>query len=114
MAMKSSNPRLVIDCWNTLADPSKLVVIVAGSKAFATCWTCSVAVPSEIPGLSPNDTETDGSWPEWLIDWGPTVSLNETTDWRGTRAPEDVLKAIFSRESAWSWYFGSSSSSTRY
>src|SRR6266850_6087876 len=114
MAMNSSRPRLVIDCWNTLADPSKLVVIVGGSRRSATCLTCAVAVPSETPGLRPNDTDTDGSWPEWLIDCGPTVSLNCTTDSSGTSTPAGVRNATFCSESAAPWYFGSSSTSTRY
>src|SRR5262245_32181070 len=114
MAMKRSSPRLVIDCWNTFADPSKLVVIVGGSSRSATCFTCAVAAPSETPGRNPNDTDTDGSCPEWLIDCGPTVSLNFTTDSSGTRMPEEVRNATFCNESAAPWYFGSSSTRTRY
>src|SRR2546422_10694319 len=112
IAMNSSRPRLFIDCWKTLACPSKLVVIVGGRMRFATAFTWDVAVPSETPGLRPNDTDTDGSCPEWLIDCGPTVSLKLITDWRGTRLPLGALNATFSSESTWPWYFGSSSSST--
>ena len=89
-------------------------MIVAGSSRSATCLTCAVAVPSDTPGFRPNDTETDGSWPEWLIDCGPTVSLKSTTDSSGTSAPFGALNATFSSESTCPWYFGSSSSSTRY
>ena len=71
-------------------------------------------MPSDTPGRSPNDTDTDGNWPEWLIDCGPTVSLKVTTDSSGTSAPLGALKAIFRSESACVWYFGSSSSSTLY
>src|SRR5438128_2394039 len=99
MATNSSRPRLFIDCWNTLAWPSKLVVIVGGSSLSATCLTCEVAAPSETPGLRPNDTDTDGSWPEWLIDCGPTVSLKSITDCSGTRLPFGALNATFSSES---------------
>ena len=73
--------------------------MVGGSTRSATCLTCAVAVPSDTPGRSPNDTDTDGSWPEWLIDCGPTVSLKSTTDSSGTSAPLGVLNAIFSSES---------------
>src|SRR3954464_14557727 len=99
MATKSSRPRLFIDCWNTLPCPSKLVVIVGGSSRSATCLTCDVAAPSETPGLRPNDTDTDGSWPELLIDCGPTVSLKLMTDWSGTRSPFGALNATFSSDS---------------
>src|SRR5579871_2485122 len=99
MATKSRRPRLAIDCWNTLADPSKLVVIVAGSTRSATALTWSVARPSETPGLRPNETDTDGSWPEWLIDCGPTESLYLTTVSSGTTSPLEVLNATFLRES---------------
>src|ERR1700682_1184295 len=112
--MKRRRPRLLIDCWNTLAEPSKLVVIVAGSTRSATRLTCAVAAPSDTPGLRPNDTDTDGSCPEWLIDCGPTVSWKSTTDWSGTSAPDGALNATFSSEAALVWYFGSSSRSTRY
>src|SRR6266851_6081641 len=114
MAMNSSSARLFIDCWKTRADPSKLVVIVGGSTRSATALTCAVAAPSEMPGLRPNDTDTDGSWPEWLIDCGPTVSLKLITDSSGTSDPFGALNATFSSESTCPWYFGSSSSSTRY
>src|SRR5262245_29621112 len=114
MATKSSRPRFVIDCWNTLADPSKLVEMVAGSTRLATSLTWAVAAPSDTPGRSPNETDTDGSWPEWLIDCGPTVSLKLTTDSSGTSAPDGERKASFASESAEPWYFGSSSTSTRY
>ena len=49
--------------------------------------TCDVAAPSDTPGRRPNEIDTDGSWPEWLIDCGPTVSLKSTTDSSGTSAP---------------------------
>src|SRR6266446_2416534 len=114
MAMKSSSARLFIDCWNTLAWPSKLVLMIGGRMRSATCLTCAVAVPSDTPGLNPNETDTDGSWPEWLIDCGPTVSLNEITDSSGTSDPFGALNATFSSESTCPWYFGSSSTSTRY
>ena len=71
-------------------------------------------MPSETPGLRPNDTDTDGSCPEWLIDCGPTVSLKSITDCSGTSEPLGALNATFSSESMWPWYFGSSSSRTRY
>src|SRR5438034_4127548 len=100
MAMNRRRPRLFIDCWKTLACPSKLVVIVGGSSRVATCFTCAVAAPSDTPGLRPNDTDTDGSWPEWLIDCGPTVSLNVTTDSSGTSIPDGALNATFSSDSA--------------
>src|SRR5256885_14393544 len=99
MATKSSSARLLIDCWNTFACPSKLVVIVGGSTRSATCFTRAVAAPSDTPGFKPNDTDTDGSWPEWLIDCGPTVSLKSITDCRGTSAPLGALNATLSRES---------------
>src|SRR6478736_5432921 len=114
MATNSSSPMLLIDCWNTLAWPSKLVEMIGGSTRSATCLTWAVATPSETSGFSPNDTETDGSCPEWLIDCGPTVSLNLITDSSGTSDPFGALKATFSSESTWPWYFGSSSSRTRY
>src|SRR5262249_43917438 len=114
MATNSSSPRLFIDCWNTLAWPSKLVVMTGGSTRSATCLTCAVATPSETPGLRPNDTDTDGSCPEWLIDCGPTVSLKLITDSSGTSDPFGALKATFSSESTCPCYCGSSSSSTRY
>src|SRR5437867_3503578 len=98
--MKRSSPRLFIDCWKTFACPSKLVVIVGGRIRSATAFTCAVAVPSDTPGFSPNDTDTDGSWPEWLIDCGPTVSLNVTTDSSGTSMPDGALNATFSSDSA--------------
>ena len=47
----------------------------AAASRSATSLTRAVAAPSETPGLRPKDTDTDGSWPEWLIDCGPTVSL---------------------------------------
>src|SRR6476646_5164573 len=97
--MNSSSPRLFIDCWNTVAGPSKLVEMIAGSTRSATCLTWDVATPSDTPGLRPNDTDTDGSWPEWLIDCGPTVSLNWITDSSGTSAPFGALNATFSSES---------------
>src|SRR5262249_57040455 len=99
MATKSRRPRLFIDCWNTFACPSKLVVMVGGSRRSATCFTWLVAAPSETPGLRPNDTDTDGSCPEWLIDCGPTVSLKLITDSSGTSDPFGALKATFSSES---------------
>src|SRR4029079_17268992 len=114
MATKSRSPRLFIDCWNTLAWPSKLVEMIGGSTRSATCLTWAVATPSEMPGFNPNDTDTDGSWPEWLIDCGPTVSLNLITDSSGTSDPFGALKATFSSESTCPWYLGSSSTSTRY
>src|SRR5215471_13155878 len=114
MATKSSRPRLLIDCWKTLAWPSKLVVMIGGSTRSATCFTCAVAAPSETPGRRPNETDTDGSCPEWLIDCGPTVSLKLITDWSGTNDPFGALNATFSSESTAPWYFGSSSTSTRY
>src|SRR5262245_49340880 len=114
MATKRSSPRLVIDCWKTLADPSKLVVTVAGRRESATCFTCAGWAPGGTPGVGQKDTDTDGSCPECAIDWGPTVSLNETTDSSGTSAPAGVLNAIFSSESCCILYFGSSSSRTRY
>src|ERR1700733_14441249 len=114
MAMKSSRPRLLIDCWKTLACPSKLVEIVGGGRRSAPCFTCAVAAPSDTPGLRPNDTDTDGNWPERLIDCGPTVSLKSMTDWSGTSEPLGALKATFSSESTCPWYSGLSSSSTRY
>src|SRR5438093_725297 len=114
IATKSSRPRLFIDCWNTLACPSKLVEMIGGSTRSATSLTCAVATPSETPGFNPNDTDTDGSWPEWLIDCGPTVSANLITASSGTSAPLGALNATFSSESTWPWYFGSSSTSTRY
>src|SRR6516164_8383338 len=114
MATKSNSPRLFIDCWKTLAWPSKLVVMVGGSRRSATCFTCVVAAPSDTPGLRPNDTDTDGSCPEWLIDCGPTVSLKSTTDSSGTSPPDAVRNATFCSESVAAWYFGSSSMSTRY
>src|SRR5215471_10735209 len=100
MATKSSSERFVIDCWKTLAWPSKLVVTVGGSTRSATCLTCAAAAPSDTPGRSPNDTDTDGSWPLWLIDCGPTVSWNLTTDSSGTRVPDGVRNATLSSESA--------------
>src|SRR5947207_16000873 len=112
--MKSSRPRLFIDCWNTLACPSKLVEMIGGSTRSATSFTCDVATPSDTPGRSPNEIDTDGSWPEWLIDCGPTVSANLITDSSGTSDPFGALNATFSSESTWPWYFGSSSTSTRY
>src|SRR5229473_4289065 len=114
IAMNSSSPRLFIDCWNTLACPSKLVVIVGGSRRSATCLTWFVAAPSDTPGRRPNDTDTEGSCPEWLIDCGPTVSLKSTTDSRGTSAPDGARKATFRSDSAAPWYFGCSSIKTRY
>src|SRR5713226_6955302 len=99
--MKRSRPRLFIDCWKTFACPSKLVVIVGGRIRSATAFTCAVAVPSDTPGFRPHDTDTDGSWPEWLIDCGPTVSLKLITDWRGMSPPLGALNAIFSSESTW-------------
>ena len=56
-------------------------------------------MPSETPGRSPNDTETDGSWPEWLIDCGPTVSLNaddrfERHQRAGRRLERDFLQRV--------------------
>src|ERR1700730_3428089 len=104
MAMKSNRPRLLIDCWKTLACPSKLVEIVGGRRRSATCFTWSVAVPSDTPGFRPNDTDTDGNWPEWLIDCGPTVSLKSITDWSGTSEPFGALNATFSSESTWPLY----------
>src|SRR4051812_13607847 len=98
MAMNSSRPRLFIDCWNTLACPSKLVVTIGGSTRSATCFTCAVATPSDTPDFNPNDTDTDGSWPEWLIDCGPTVSLKLITDSNGTSAPLGALNATFCSE----------------
>ena len=65
----------------------------------------STAAPSDTPGRSPNDTDTDGSWPEWLTLCGPTVSFVETTDWSGTSAPRGVLNESFSSESAYSLVF---------
>src|SRR5215831_18994802 len=114
MATKSSRPRLLIDCWKTFAVPSGLAEIVGGRTRSATCLTCCIAWPSEIPGFRPNDTDTDGSWPEWLIDCGPTESLYLTTDSSGTTSPDGALKATFFSESVCDWYCGSSSSSTRY
>src|SRR5262249_47429080 len=102
------------DCWNTLADPSKLVVMVGGRMRFATSFTRAVAAPSDTPGFRPNDTDTDGSWPEWLIDCGPTVSLKSTTDSSGTRPPAGVRNASFCSDSAEPWSLGLSSTSTRY
>src|SRR5215475_7209961 len=93
IATNSSRPRLVIDCWKTFAEPSKLVVIVAGSTRSDTAFTCAVAWPRDTPGLRPNDTDTDGNWPEWLIDCGPTESLYLTTVSSGTASPDDVLNA---------------------
>src|ERR1043166_4497448 len=100
MATKRRRPRFFMDCWNTFADPSELVVIVAGSTRSATALTCAVAWPSETPGFNQNDTETDGSWPEWLMDWGPTEFLYFTTVSSGTTVPDDVLKATFLSASA--------------
>src|SRR5213592_5134190 len=105
MATKSSRPRFFIDCWNTRADPSKPEVMVGGRTRSATCFTCAVAAPSDTPGRRPNDTDTDGSWPEWLIDCGPTVSLNVTTDSSGTSMPDGALNATFSSDSAAPRYF---------
>src|SRR5258705_13488809 len=104
--MKSRRPRLFIDCWKTLAWPSKLVEIVGGRIRSATALTCAVAVPSDTPGLSPNDTDTDGSCPEWLIDCGPTVSLKLITDCSGTSAPLGARNATFSSESTSPGYRG--------
>src|SRR5215813_4265275 len=98
MATNSSSPRLTIDSWNTLAWPSKLVEIVAGSTRSATALTCAVASPSDTPGRRPNDSDTDGNWPEWLIDCGPTPSLNVTIESSGMSAPDGALKAIFLSE----------------
>src|SRR3954468_20602241 len=103
-----------MDCWNTFACPSKLVVMIGGSTRSATCLTCAVACPSETPGRRPNESETDGSWPEWLIDCGPTVSLKLTTDSSGQRPPMLVLNAMSFSESECAWNFGSISISTRY
>jgi hypothetical protein len=36
---------------------------------------------------SENDTDTDGSWPVWFTDCGPTVSFIDTTELSGTSAP---------------------------
>ena len=83
------------ESWNTFADPSKLVVMVGGSSWSATSLTCDVAAPSETPGRSPNESDTDGSWPEWLIDCGPTVSSKSTTESSGTSAPVLLLNPIF-------------------
>ncbi len=74
----------------------------------------STAAPSDTPGRRPNDTFTDGSWPEWLMLCGPTVSFVDTTAGSGMSAPRGVLNESLSSESAYCWYFGSSSSSTRY
>src|SRR6478752_3078860 len=114
MATNSSRPRLTIDSWNTLAWPSKLVEMVAGSTRSAKALTLAVASPSETPGRRPNDSDTDGSCPEWLMDCGPTVSLKLMTDSSGTSAPLLVLNEMFLSESARAWYFGSISISTRY
>src|SRR5437762_7459760 len=114
MATKSSRPRFFIDCWNTRAEPSQLVVLVGGSTRSATCFTRAVAAPSDTPGRRPKETDTDGSCPEWLIVCGPTVSLNRTTDSSGTSEPEGVRNATFCSDSAACWYLGSSSMSTRY
>ena len=104
-----------IDCWKTLADPWKLVVTVGRQQPVRDLldvrrWPCRATTP----GFRPNEIDTAGSWPEWLIVCGPTVSLNLTTDSSGTSVPLGALNAILRSESACSWYFGSSSSSTRY
>src|ERR1700687_118850 len=88
--------------------------MVPGRMRSATCLTREVAAPSETPGRRPNETDTDGNCPEWLMDWGPTDSLYVTTESSGTTPPELDLKATFLSESDCDWYLGSSSSITRY
>ena len=45
---------------------------------------------------------------------GPTVSFGDITADSGTSAPRGVLNVSLSSESAYCWYFGSSSMRTRY
>src|SRR6202035_341003 len=103
MATKSSSPRFFVDSWKTLAEPSKAIVTVGGSSWLATSRMWSTAAPSETPGRSPHETDTDGSCPEWLTLWGPTVSFADTTDWIGTSAPPELLNESFPSESAYCW-----------
>src|SRR5882762_11489893 len=114
MATKSSRLRFLVDSWNTLAEPSKPIVTVGGRIVAATSRMRSTAAPSDTPDRNPNDTDTDGSCPEWLMLCGPTVSIVDTTVWSGTSAPRLVLNVSLFSESAYCWYFGSSSMSTRY
>ena len=76
---------------------------MGGSNWLATSRMWSTAAPSETPGRSPNETDTDGSCPEWLTLCGPTVSFADTTDSSGTSAPPELLNESFSSESACSW-----------
>src|SRR5450756_566194 len=73
MASASTQPRPVIESWNACAVPWKLPEIVAGNVSRATACTRATASPSAIPGRRLNESVTDGNWPVWLTDSGPTV-----------------------------------------
>ncbi len=64
----------------------------AGNSANAACSTCATASPSATPGLRLKDTVTDGSWPVWFTDSGPTpVSTRVRLD-SGMRSPFGVFR----------------------
>ena len=92
IARASTQPRPVIESWNACAVPWKLPEIVAGRVSAATDWTRATASPSATPGCRLNDKVTEGSWPVWFTDSGPTVPFVLTTVESGTRLPAGVVR----------------------
>ena len=80
----------MVESWNACAVPWKLVAIVAGSSARAAASTCATASPSATPGRRLNESVTDGSWPVWLTDSGPTPVSTRVTLESGTCLPVGV------------------------
>ena len=115
MATNSSRPRLFIDSWNTLAGPSKLVGDRRRQQAVGDLLDVR-GRRAERDARAQAERDRHRRQLAGVVDRLRTDRLLEAR--RPTRAAParrcGVLNAIFFSESACSWYFGSSSSSTRY
>ena len=72
IAISRMIPSPFVESWNAWALPWKLVTMVAGSTLRAASSTRATASPSATPGITLKDSVTDGNWPVWLTDSGPT------------------------------------------
>src|SRR3990172_9723488 len=101
IARRSHWPRS--DDSNSLAVPWKLVLTVAGRLSRASPLTAATASPRATPGLRLKEMVTEGIWPVWFTDRGPTLCFKFATALIGMSCPVDpkpVEERMYSIERA--------------
>jgi hypothetical protein len=87
MAMPSSMPSPLSDCWKACALPWKLVEMVMGRVFAAKRVISFTASPMATPGCKLNEMVTEGSCPMWFTVSGPRLVTSLATVLSDTSCP---------------------------